>query len=70
MSNAGIGMHADAHDMTPIVEFYDTKFIDIDQSAIGFFTGPDPRRANVKDCGDFPCTGKNNILLAFQDTIW
>lgn len=70
MSNAGIGMHKDAHDLTPIVEFYDTKFIDVDQSAVGYFSGPDPGRANVKDCGDFPCTGKNNILLAFQDTTW
>lgn len=63
MKNSAIGLNKDAHDYTPIAEFYDTEFTDIDDGAMAFMTSPDPKKANVKDCGDFPCTGKHNVLL-------
>jgi len=46
-----------------MVEFYDTKFIDVDGDAIAYLDDPDPGWANIKDCGEFPCTAPSNVLL-------
>jgi hypothetical protein len=56
---------SDYHNM---VEFYDTKFIDVDQNAFAYIDSPNPAWAAVDDCGDFPCTAPANILFQFFGT--
>ena len=35
--------------------------------AFAALVGPDPGWANLKDCGDFPCTAPLNVLIQFKD---
>jgi hypothetical protein len=51
-----------------MVEFYDSKFIDVEGDAIAYVDDPNPSWANIKDCGEFPCTAPNNVLFQFFDT--
>ena len=46
-----------------MVEFYNTKFIDVDGDAIAYLDDPDPGWVNIKDCGEFPCTAPSDKLL-------
>jgi len=35
---------------------------------MAFFDDPDEGWANLDDCGAFPCTAPNNILMSFTGT--
>ena len=54
-----------ASDIQPAAEFYDTVFENVEDDAFGYLMDPDPRWANLKDCGEFPCTAPWNTLLSF-----
>jgi len=51
-----------------MVEFYDSKFVDVDGDAFAYIDEPSPGWAAVDDCGEFPCTAPLNILFQFFDT--
>jgi len=53
-----------------MAEFYDTVFNNVDQDAFAFLMDPSPGWANMKDCGNFPCTAPKNALLIFKDTTF
>lgn len=55
-------------DYLPMVEFYDSEFTNIEGDAFAYMMNPNPIWANIKDCGNFPCTGPSNALLIFQDS--
>lgn len=57
-----------ASDKIPFHHFYNTKFNDVDEDSVAWFTNPPKKWAIVKDCGAFPCTAPNNIILSFSDT--
>jgi hypothetical protein len=48
-----------------MVEFYDSEFTNIDGDAFSWLMPPNPGWANIKDCGEFPCTAPLNALLTF-----
>jgi hypothetical protein len=54
-----------ASDHIPITQFYDTEFHNVDDDGFGYFRDPSKRWANLKDCGEFPCTAPWNVLLGF-----
>jgi hypothetical protein len=58
--------HSSASDHIPIAQFFDTVFENVEESSFGYFFDPKPNWANVKDCGDFPCTAPWNVLLSFK----
>jgi hypothetical protein len=58
-----IGLNEYQADYQNMVEFYDTKFINVDGDAIAYLDDPQPGWANIKDCGEFPCTAPSNVLL-------
>ena len=58
-----IGFSEYSFDYTPMHEFYDTVFTDIEDSAMANLMSPLPEWANLEDCGNFPCTGPNNLLF-------
>merc|ERR1712100_3323 len=62
---AVIALNPYMSDYHPMVEFYDTEFHNIDADAIAYLMHPKPGWANIKDCGDFPCTAPLNALLYF-----
>jgi hypothetical protein len=51
-----------------MVEFHDSKFIDVDGDAIAYIDPPNPSWAGITNCGEFPCTAPANILFQFVDT--
>jgi hypothetical protein len=53
-----------------MMEGYDNEFINVKDGAFVTLSNPNPGWANLRDCGDFPCTGPSNILLSFQGTVW
>jgi hypothetical protein len=64
------GLNFAGSDHIPITLFEDNEFTNIEGDAFGFFADPNPKWANVKDCGNFPCTAPWNVLLTFKDTKW
>jgi len=53
-----------------MAEFYDTKFIDVDEDAVAYLMDPNPAWAAIDYCGSFPCTAPSNALLTFEDTTF
>lgn len=50
-------------DKTPPHWFNNCIFEDVNDDGFAFLEKPDPAWANVKDCGNFPCTAPNNIIF-------
>jgi hypothetical protein len=59
-----------ASDKIPMHYFTNIKFEDVDTASMAFFEDPPSKWAIIKDCGEFPCTGPNNILLSFTTTTY
>lgn len=57
-----------ASDKIPVHEFVNCKFVNVDTSSIAFFEDPNPEWEEIEECGQFPCTGPNNILARFRGT--
>jgi hypothetical protein len=53
-----------------MMEFFDSKFVDVKQDAVSYIMDPLPEWANLDDCGDYPCTAPKNALLSFQGTTF
>ena len=53
-------------DYIPINEFKYTKFRNVQNEAVIFIDDPPQGWANPTDCGDFPCTAPNNVVLKFE----
>mmetsp|Transcript_29160 Transcript_29160/g.43940 ORF Transcript_29160/g.43940 Transcript_29160/m.43940 type:complete len:104 (-) Transcript_29160:1614-1925(-) len=51
-----------------IHEFYDTKFIDVAESAMAWLRAPPQAWATLEICGNFPCTGPLNAWFNFEGT--
>jgi hypothetical protein len=64
------GLNFAGSDHIPLTTFEDNTFENIDNDAFGFFFDPPTGWANVKDCGNFPCTAPWNVLLTFKGTKW
>lgn len=52
-------------DYLPMMEFFDSKFVDVEEDAVAWLMNPHPNWANLDDCGDYPCTAPKNALLTF-----
>ena len=61
-------MNSGASDVHPIETFTNTKFYDLHEDAFAYLMDPPLEWANLKDCGNFPCTGPQNIVLYFKNT--
>ena len=59
-----------ASDLIPMHEFYNTRFINTDANALGYFFKPPQKWAIIKDCGEWPCTGPLNTLYSFKNTTY
>jgi hypothetical protein len=50
--------------------FTNIKFEDVDTKSMAWFEDPPSKWAIIKDCGEFPCTAPNNIILSFTTTTY
>jgi hypothetical protein len=65
-----IKMNSFNSDYITLQNFYDTRFIDVEDETLTYLSDPSPGWANPTDCGDFPCTAPYNVLMSFDRTIW
>jgi len=65
MRQSVFGLCKDASDYIPTMEFFDSTFTSVQEGAFAYVNDPIPGWANLKDCGDFPCTAPANVLLQF-----
>ena len=66
--NVIFGSNPDSSDKIPPHFFDNCKFIDVDDLGLAFLEKPPLKWANVKDCGNFPCTAPSNYILSFTNT--
>ena len=57
-------------DYIPMLQAYGNEFVDVKDGAWATLSDPNPGWANLKDCGDFPCTAPWNLLFSFKETTW
>ena len=57
-------------DKIPPHFFYNCKVEDVDDQGLAWFEKPDPAWANIKDCGNFPCTAPNNMIFQWSGTSY
>jgi len=53
-----------------MMEFHDTVFTNVSADAMAYIYDPPQGWANVKDCGNFPCTAPQNTILSFKGTTF
>mmetsp|Transcript_467 Transcript_467/g.696 ORF Transcript_467/g.696 Transcript_467/m.696 type:complete len:160 (-) Transcript_467:1185-1664(-) len=57
-------------DKIPQHYFNNCVFEDVDNDGWAFLDKPPTAWANVKDCGNFPCTAPNNYIMTFTGTTF
>ena len=57
------GGHAEYH---PTVHMRDITFTDTREEAMFYITSPNPKWANLNDCGTFTCTGLYQYLIIME----
>jgi len=51
-------------------EFSGTNFINVADDAVSKFDEPSPKWAVIDDCGEWPCTAPENIVLKFDGNTY
>lgn len=70
LKNSILGYADTASDFAPPVTLWNTRFINVAAESLGYLKDPNPKWANVKDCGNFPCTAPWNVVMKFLNTSW
>jgi hypothetical protein len=65
-----IFINDDASDYLQMQEFENVKFTNVELGGLAWLTDPPKSWANIKDCGNFPCTAPKNTVYTFKGTIW
>ena len=68
MANSILGSSGYQPDYTPLQEFYDTTFENVNILALAHLKDPLAKWANPSDCGNFPCSAPWNVLYRFQNS--
>jgi hypothetical protein len=59
-----------ASDYVPRHKFTNTLFDDVAEDALAFIARPPAGWAVIDDCGEWPCTAPENIVLSFEGTTY
>jgi hypothetical protein len=65
-----IEISSSGSDIVPWTEFRYTRFTDVENEAVAYIMDPPSGWANTADCGSFPCTAPENILITFEGTTY
>ena len=57
-------------DYTPLHEFTDAEFENVDLKSIAYFYPQDPYSIGILACGQFMCTGQTNVIAHFTPSIY
>lgn len=55
-------------DGIPEHEFLQNTLVNVDEGALSYIMDPPSGWANVKDCGNFPCSTPQNFLASWKET--
>jgi len=53
-----------------MLEFYDTVFSDVENDAVAHLGDPLEAWIDIADCGNFPCSAPNNMIISLTGTKW
>jgi hypothetical protein len=56
-----------ASDYIPMHKFNNIKFVNVEEDAMVWIADPPQSWANPTDCGPWPCTAPNNVILKFEN---
>ena len=70
LKNSILGYANSASDYSPTTVLTNSRFINVAKESLGYLSSPKPGWANVKDCGNFPCTAPYNALFKYVNTSW
>lgn len=59
-----------ASDYIPLHTFKSTRFVNVADDAVAYFDEPPQKWAVTDDCGEWPCTAPENIVMKFQGTSY
>ena len=59
-----------ASDYIPLQRFSNTLFDDVAEDALAFIEKPPAGWAVIDDCGEWPCTAPENVVLTFEGTTY
>ena len=59
-----------ASDKIPMHKFVGCTFKNVDENSMVYFKDSPQSWANLSDCGQWPCTAPENIVLSFTSTKW
>lgn len=57
-------------DYYPAVKINNARLENVDWDALAYFFTPPNAWSVVDDCGEYPCTGPNNVLISFERTTF
>jgi hypothetical protein len=57
-------------DYYPAVRLINSRLENIHQDALAYLMTPPATWANIDDCGEFPCTSPNNVLIQFEKSTF
>jgi len=64
-AHIALTLNPTASDITPMVKFDEVSFTDIDDKGLVYLNDPNPAWTSIRECGSFPCSGPNNVVLDF-----
>jgi len=68
LKQVAIKRNPNASDYIPLHKWKNTVFDNVQENAVIYIDDPDEDWANPTDCGAFPCTAPNNIVMQFTGT--
>ncbi len=68
-NTALLNIHPEASDLIMEHIFGNITYISVEHDKFMYLMDPPAGWANPTDCGDFPCTAPENVLITFTDTI-
>ncbi len=57
-------------DYYPAVRLINSRLENVHQDAMAYLMSPPAEWANIDDCGEFPCTSPNNVLIQFEKSTF
>lgn len=64
-----IKMHSDSSDLVMVHTFRDITLHNVQNANFLYLDNPLDEWAQVAQCGDFPCTGRKNVLFKFEGGV-
>jgi hypothetical protein len=69
-TNKALGVSHSNSDHAAVNIFKNSVFDNVNHGAVAFIYDPPQSWANIRDCGNFPCTGPKNAVFKFENSTF